>query len=562
LANSSTTNTLITLNSEYSPLQTDWIAVNKQSHRLFFKQKKVLTYQNKTFVVWNEFNDDEEDNYTIWYQIYNADGLAVLPFGGKKLSSSSCDQFINEVQNDQNGNLLVYWNEKSAMDNTFQSRVQIIDSNNLPVFDDEGLLLFRGLETVNTPAQMYVEGNVSFYYVEKNENILGQKLLNHQIQWPDGGKEILPGLFGAVRNITLIPVDLKQNILTWKENRSSNYYNHGFRTLKLNENGSPAEGWLPEGNESISGDYMTIGFSGSPEAFRAVRFANYNLFIYDKGESYSNLREYYYQIVDDYGFALYEVPQSLFTQYHYKLKDVFVTNSEIIIKVDYCGGMLFYKYNFDNVLAPVWDIPVEINSEIVQVQYPMDQIDNHFILFYLQNNSLSYQFFSPEIQPINSSIPLYTDPVSLLGQLDLYKIDNNHFITTWVNDFWVYTWSDEYPVTQTFNIQKHDIPDLLKTSEIDISPANFTLRQNYPNPFNPSTRINYSLKSAGKTDLSIYNIKGQKIKSLVNNCQPAGSHEVIWDGSDSQGKQVASGIYFYRLSSGDNTQTRKMILMK
>ena len=88
------------------------------------------------------------------------------------------------------------------------------------------------------------------------------------------------------------------------------------------------------------------------------------------------------------------------------------------------------------------------------------------------------------------------------------------------------------------------------------------LHQNYPNPFNPETTISYSLKENAKVSLKVYNIKGQKVITIVNEVLPTGEHCSIWNGRDSDGKQVGSGIYFYKLIAGDFQKVRKMILLK
>ncbi len=85
----------------------------------------------------------------------------------------------------------------------------------------------------------------------------------------------------------------------------------------------------------------------------------------------------------------------------------------------------------------------------------------------------------------------------------------------------------------------------------------FTLDQNYPNPFNPATSIRYHLAAAARVQLTVYNMLGQKIRTLVNEKQNAGAYKVQFDGTD-----LASGIYFYRLYANGKTQIRKMILMK
>ena len=98
----------------------------------------------------------------------------------------------------------------------------------------------------------------------------------------------------------------------------------------------------------------------------------------------------------------------------------------------------------------------------------------------------------------------------------------------------------------------------------------YLLRQNYPNPFNPATTIKYELPVGGKAELTIFNLLGQEIRTLVNAQQPAGAHQVQWDGRDESGKEVTSGIYFYQLKAGDPstgsgqsfTETKKMVLLK
>ncbi|UCE20014.1 MAG: T9SS type A sorting domain-containing protein [Gemmatimonadota bacterium] len=96
-------------------------------------------------------------------------------------------------------------------------------------------------------------------------------------------------------------------------------------------------------------------------------------------------------------------------------------------------------------------------------------------------------------------------------------------------------------------------------------PTEFHLSQNYPNPFNPSTDIRYQIadnRSAVHTTLKIYNILGQAVRTLVDEVKEPGYYEVTWDGLDEEGHEISSGIYFYRLQSGDFTATRRMVLMK
>ena len=93
-------------------------------------------------------------------------------------------------------------------------------------------------------------------------------------------------------------------------------------------------------------------------------------------------------------------------------------------------------------------------------------------------------------------------------------------------------------------------------------PADFALSQNYPNPFNPETAIEFSLPEASDVELTIYNVLGQQVRVLVNGSYSAGVQRVAWNGRDDHGQRVSSGVYFYRLTSGSFSQTRKMMLLK
>jgi len=86
---------------------------------------------------------------------------------------------------------------------------------------------------------------------------------------------------------------------------------------------------------------------------------------------------------------------------------------------------------------------------------------------------------------------------------------------------------------------------------------------NYPNPFNPTTTISFfTAENAEKVEIVIYNLKGQKVKTLVDKILPVGKHSIVWNGTDESGKNVVSGIYFYQFKTGKFSKTKKMLLLK
>ena len=84
----------------------------------------------------------------------------------------------------------------------------------------------------------------------------------------------------------------------------------------------------------------------------------------------------------------------------------------------------------------------------------------------------------------------------------------------------------------------------------------------YPNPFNPTTDISFTLDQASDVNLTIFNLLGQKVRSLMNGSKNAGVHTMTWNGQDDMGKAVSAGIYLYQLTNGSKTITKKMALMK
>jgi hypothetical protein len=114
-----------------------------------------------------------------------------------------------------------------------------------------------------------------------------------------------------------------------------------------------------------------------------------------------------------------------------------------------------------------------------------------------------------------------------------------------------------------FYVDNFSVHTDLTSNEDEFAPVAVTqLAGNYPNPFNPETTISYSMKEAGSVSIDIYNIKGQLVKHLVKGDMAAGNHTVVWNGTDNNNRAVSSGVYFYKMNSGNYSSTKKMIMMK
>ena len=115
---------------------------------------------------------------------------------------------------------------------------------------------------------------------------------------------------------------------------------------------------------------------------------------------------------------------------------------------------------------------------------------------------------------------------------------------------------------------EEDSPVVVETNALSLDenltiPTQFALHQNYPNPFNPSTQISFDVPEGSElVRLNIYNILGKKVSTLLNNVMSPGKHKIEWNAKDNEGNPVASGIYFYELSSSSFTARKKMLLIR
>ena len=172
---------------------------------------------------------------------------------------------------------------------------------------------------------------------------------------------------------------------------------------------------------------------------------------------------------------------------------------------------------------------------------------------------------TPEFAGIKPMWVYPADQIQYVGTVDGHKIGKLGIM--FYND---YTWG-----ANVIDPPYHQNPDggqvmfmeLLITAPVaneDLTVPNVTymLHQNYPNPFNPQTTISFDMPKAGFANLSIYNVKGQLVKNLVNDNLDFGRHSVVWNGTDNNGKPVTSGLYLYRLTTNGVTETKKMMLMK
>ncbi|MCB2230395.1 T9SS type A sorting domain-containing protein [bacterium] len=129
-----------------------------------------------------------------------------------------------------------------------------------------------------------------------------------------------------------------------------------------------------------------------------------------------------------------------------------------------------------------------------------------------------------------------------------------------------YEFTDGQIARMTYTLE-NERPELLVTTDIPDRPegelpGSFTVRQNYPNPFNPSTVIEFSLSAAADVEVTVYNTLGQSVRTLIKQVLGAGDYQVSWDGTTDSGEPAASGVYLYRVAAGEQSLSKKMLLLR
>jgi len=205
------------------------------------------------------------------------------------------------------------------------------------------------------------------------------------------------------------------------------------------------------------------------------------------------------------------------------------------------------------------------------IQYEIDNPALSALLEeYLAKSFILTEDYQSAIDLIQQRIDEPSNPIdSLLAVLDLEIVlqlasleETKKPITTKCTQY-------KYPNIQVFD-SKHDehwakLYALMNKGDDETGipiPTIPQISSNYPNPFNPSTTIAFSIPNQAATKLTVYNLKGQKVKVLLSSDLPKGHHKVVWDGRDSNNRSVSSGIYFIRLESAGKTSLRKAMLMK
>jgi M6 family metalloprotease-like protein len=212
------------------------------------------------------------------------------------------------------------------------------------------------------------------------------------------------------------------------------------------------------------------------------------------------------------------------------------------------GETIEFNCHVVNVMKTAFNAEASLSVDVPEIQFTNNNVPLNYLL-------------TPLFQPRLEAPIVFQVPGNLTRRTATFTL--TFYIAT------EYGGPLDYVQTWTFEKDVGSTPTAVGDDEGDpVIPDGFGLTQNYPNPFNPTTTISYSInlpdkgQGAQQVRLDIFNTLGRRVRTLVNQVQYPGFYTVEWDGRNEAGEEVVSGVYFYRLSRGDQTDARKMMLLK
>jgi len=525
--------------------------------------------QNDAVVIWHDTRG-ASNGYQIFFQFVNPDGTVDLEDNGRPVCEPTgySQTDFSAAVNDE-GETLIVWIEQRGL--TPKLYAQLIDVNGNYLWDDTGLEMTTG----STAGQE--DPNVSYYngdfYVGWSDNqyteeytiikkVFGQRISNGQKQWGDEGIQISGSESGA-DDIEMELYDLIGNYFIW------NVSSVDRRIVKVNEDGDIFDGYSVEGN-SVAPDTVRVFAGSTGEIYNnnlyyswADNREDYNSTIFTQG--YTDDGSYVWQedmttSVHSYGEALNEASNSdlVIGDAVYVTWNESPTSDNQNIKVQ--------KISFDGQKQFGEEGLMIAEGDFSQINPQIEKVSNgYYVIAWEQENEAGLEFdlymnlvrYNGETLNGSTGIPL-TDELKNQESVRIVPMGNGKAFFFWADGI-----SSGKTVILGVYSQYVDFSPVSIDDNNDAHVATSLLLQNYPNPFNPTTKISFNLEKDTKdVELSIYNLKGQKVKTIVRDDFSKGRYSFVWNGDNNQDQPVASGVYFYKLKAGSKSETKKMILMK
>ena len=521
---------------------------------------KLLENGEHPIAIWEDSRDSHIANQN-FMQVLNADGTFQLEKNGVSLTemTNTNQENLDAVFASDEEKVAAVWTE-GRVDGIDYVYAQLMDLDGNRLWAETGLEICDNELAQDYPQISYYNDEYYIAWADSRENwdfgVYMQKLdSNGNLLWDADGVEVAD-LAGDD-----ILIDVVDNYVIWKNFVSFNNIN--LHVAKIDADGNMADGW-PEDGIAI------CVASGNQENAKAV-MTDQGLLVIWQDQRLGTADVYGQIIAADGSILCAEDGAALVTPNEDQLSSNPIWADGLFIAWDDLSGGDYdvYMQSYDTSANENWtaggiDIATGENNQ--QVPYIVSNGSEFIVLWedYFGGGETGATESNIKAQMVQSDgsvywqesgIELTTAIKDQKKPIAVYDENNNAYVI----------WEDSR------SSGKNDIYNLYAqyvgfteqgTDDIEI-PVYSNLKQNYPNPFNPTTTIEFSIPTQDEDiELAIYNVKGQKVKTLIHQNMNAGKHSVVWNGLDDNNKTVASGIYFYKLSSKNIYETKRMILMK
>ena len=530
----------------------------------------LLPRQNDAIAIWQDTRH-ANIGYQVYYQIINQDGTVLLEDNGRGVTDhSNSYQSMPHAAVSSDGYVCIVWEDTRNPNPKIYA--QLIGPAGERLWGDMGMELTDAMPLAQyNPRVSYYEG--SFYIGWSNGHSIGsdhyyhtygQKITNGIKQWgPDG--VLVSYLEPNNMDNECLFAGISDKYYIWTRTDQDNPSLVSVWVKHVDENGIAVEGWPESGIKASTYDSYDViqvapRVAATPEGVLVIWADLRGDFLKSLyGQHISANGEYLW---DSLGLALSDQGREQETPSIVVGEDSFTIAWAEMMPPDN-QDIAIQRFSYDG--SPMWN-----ELGLFVVQKPEDQLAPNLKSFH-EGGMVAvwsdYAGFEPDIfyRYINDD-GTFVGPSDGLPLCQALKSQYRPIVAPVDNSAFV-AWADgrSSGKTEILGIYAQRIAnDCVSNDDPAYTPLPvLSLAQNYPNPFNPQTTIRFSVNEASApVELNIYNLKGQKVKSLYSGVTPRGEHSVVWNGTDDSNKRVSSGMYLYKITSGNQSQSRKMLLVK
>ncbi len=540
-------------------------------------QYMLLRRNNDTVAIWQDTRFANL-GYQIFFQFINPDGSVDLETNGRPVTlSTGYDQITPHAVVTPDDNIYIIWEDKRN-DNP-KIYMQRIDAAGNRMWGDYGLELTE-MDPIRQKDPMisikYYDGSLWDIYVGWSNydqvggsffyHVYGQMFRNDQKMWGTNGV-MVSALPANELNSECVLNDMVRDYYVWQR------YNplEGTQSVyvkRMAADGNPVTGWPDSGlMASTHSNWDTM------QMFPVASHTGSGLFVMWKDGRDDFIQNYWGQNISQDGQRLWDPLGVNLADYEREqekpalIKDNPFPSNITFAWCENINGMHdIIAQRYDYFGNPLWG-----NLGNYVVQKDSTQTDPSMAAFTAGGMVIAWtEFLSIESDIYYKYINPDGTHVGSVGGDVICDAGKAQYQPKVVTDFYsnaYVIWADgrSSGKTEILGLYAQKLTKETVANDDNTAPPNvgFRLGQNYPNPFNPTTSISFEINDPGTAyDLSIFNARGQLVNTLHHGILPSGKHNLVWDGTDSTGRSVSSGVYYYRLSNGETSRSNKMLLMK